>query len=142
MWIKDFISRSGFANLSVGSSTDNLAVLLQQLPPETQLQKSPTIVRIDDIEVSFNDTVIQRVKILFWNGIPRIPQIINPQVNGWHRDMSLYDAIIEIELSDIPWMIEQRLTFDRQLTLKIAKECMVVFDLDHRELQSISISAA
>jgi hypothetical protein len=42
----------------------------------------------------------------------------------------------------IPWSIESSLSFDRQLAIRTCKSVFVIFDLDQRELQKVSVELA
>jgi hypothetical protein len=42
--------------------------------------------------------------------------------------------------AEMPWVIDERLTFDRQLTIRTCGLVVVFFDLDRRKLQRISVN--
>lgn len=58
---------------------------------------------------------------------------------GWNRDASLYEILERLDEAGLMWEIDQRLTFDRQLTLRVEKICELAFDLERRELQAVRL---
>lgn len=52
---------------------------------------------------------------------------------------NLYDFLDYCDRSEIPWRVEPQLSFDRQLCIRTAKDVVVMFDLDPREMQKIRI---
>jgi hypothetical protein len=60
--------------------------------------------------------------------------------NCLNTTTTLTDFIRYCDENEVPWRIEQELSFDRQLAIRTCRSVIVIFDLDQRELQRISVT--
>lgn len=95
--------------------------------------------RLADVEAIADDIGIVQLKIDFRNGNPSIPEGVGRLSPTWNRDTDVYTILEQLDEAGLRWEIDQRLTFDRQLTLHVEKICEILFDLDRRELQAVKL---
>lgn len=139
MWLSGLIRDHGFPSLNTESSNSELRRFESQPGCQTSTGEGWRILHLGDVEVWADDVGVVQLRIDFRNGTPVNPDELGNLAPGWNRDTSLYEILEQLDEAGLTWEIDQRLTFERQLTLRVEKICELVFDLERRELQAVRL---
>lgn len=139
MWIQELIERRGFPALHLESPAADVKTLERQEGSQSSFNREWQVIQVGDVEVVVDRSGIAQLKIDFRNGTPAIPKALGIISPAWHSHIDLYDALNLIDDAELNWQIDQRLSFDRQLTLRVQDFCELSFDLDRRELLSVKL---
>lgn len=139
MWIRELIERRGFPALHLESSPADIRTLERQESIQSSFNREWQVIRAGDVEVIVDQSGIAQLKTDFRKGTPAIPKAFGAITPEWHSHIELYDALNLIDDAGLDWQIDQRLSFDRQLTLRVQDFCELSFDLDRRELLSVKL---
>jgi len=122
--------------LTFGMSRDEATLTLGPSDGHYEHERM-TVQKYGQVQLQFdNDNLVQ----LDWLVDSKFESAFRILDVTFSRKTSVADFLQLCDDAGIAWSIEVKLTYDRQLTIRTCGKVVVIFDLDHRELQKVSVT--